>query len=287
MSLDVLQAKQTSSAPPAVLRPFRRLRTHTGCLQGLDYLWLEITQSCNLTCRHCYTESSPSLPITDGMQMADWRRVMEEAGEIGCRRIQFIGGEPTVHPGLVELIEHAKELGFKFCEVFTNATLISDELIETFKRHRVRVASSFYSHDPGTHDRITAQEGSFEKTVEGIEKLVRNRIPTRVGVIKLDENATHVKQAKRYLRRLGVRFIGQDRLRSIGRGQRYASTNNGTPQLCGQCWRRKLCITPNGDAYPCVFSRTVPVGNFLTDGIQGVLNEQRLQEFRRDVYLGM
>jgi len=286
MSLEVLQANQTSSSPHAFLRPFRRLRSQTGCLRGLDFLWLEITQSCNLTCRHCYTESGPHLPISDRMQMADWCRALDEARSSGCRRVQFIGGEPTVHPGLNELIVHAKSSGFRFCEVFTNATLLRDDLVDTFRRHKVLVATSFYSSDPGTHDRITGQAGSFDSTVEGIKKLVQKRIPIRAGVILLDENATHLKKAKALLRQLGVRWIGKDEVRGVGRGERYMKPANDQVQLCGDCWKRRLCITSTGDAYPCVFSRATRVGNFLTDGIQGILKVEELHTFRRAVYLG-
>jgi len=220
------------------------------------------------------------------MRIADWCRAMEQARAVGCKRLQFIGGEPTVHEGLTELIEHAKSVGFGFCEVFTNATLLSDDLVDTFKRHRVRVATSFYSSDPGTHDRITAQAGSFDKTVEGIKSLVQNRIPVRAGVILLDENATHLRKAKKLLRELGVRWIGKDEVRGVGRGLRYMRGAKHEHELCGQCWKRKLCITSSGDVYPCVFSRDTPVGNFLTDGIHSILNVGQLHTFRRAVYLG-
>jgi len=286
MSLDVLQASQTSSAPPTLLRPFRQLRARVGGLQGLDFLWLEITQSCNLTCRHCYTDSGPHLPTSNGMRIADWSRAMDEARAAGCKRLQFIGGEPTVHEGLVEMIEHAKHTGFRFCEVFTNATLLTDELVDTFKRHRVHVATSFYSSEPRTHDQITAQEGSFDRTIEGIKKLVRNRIPVRAGVILLEENATHLKKARKLLRQLGVSWIGKDHVRGVGRGQRYTSGASHEHELCGQCWKRKLCITASGDVYPCVFSRATLVGNFLTDGIHSILKVGQLHSFRRAVYLG-
>src|SRR5687767_1018146 len=101
----------------AVLR-VKTLRERLGCLAGLNFLWLEITRRCNLTCAHCYVDSGPGLPLTEGMQFDDWCRVMDEARAEGCRRVQFIGGEPTLHPDLPALLGHAARAGFSQCEVF-------------------------------------------------------------------------------------------------------------------------------------------------------------------------
>src|SRR4051794_766984 len=116
-----------------VLRAFKKARVKSGCLDGLDFLWLEITSRCNLTCAHCYASSGPQLPLTERMQLDDWCRVMRDARTAGCRRLQFIGGEPTLHPEIGRLVEHAARVGFRHCEVFTNATLLRDSLIRTFR----------------------------------------------------------------------------------------------------------------------------------------------------------
>lgn len=285
-SRNVLGARRFSRGARTILQPFRRLRARTGCLKGLDFLWLEITRSCNLTCRHCYAGSGPHLPLTGRMGFADWCRAMDEARSIGCRRLQFIGGEPTVHPDLSGLIEHAKNLGFRHCAVFTNATVLHDDLVESFRRLGVRVAISFYSSDPEAHDQITGQKGSFDRTVGGIRRLVKRRVPLRAAVILMEQNAGHLKETKRFLRRLGVAAIETDRVRGIGRGEPLVPNARPMSELCGDCWNGKLCIDPDGDAYPCIFARFVPVGNFLTDGIKGIVEGEKLPAFRRVSYLG-
>jgi len=270
-----------------VLTALKKVRVQCGCLDGLDFLWLEITGRCNLACTHCYASSGPDLPLTERMKFADWCRVIEDARSAGCRRLQFIGGEPTIHPDLEPLLEHAARVGFRRCEVFTNATLLRDGLVRTFKRLRVLVHFSFYSFDPAVHDRITGQKGSFERTVEGIRELVRRRVRLAAGIILLPENEAHVKQTRKLLRRLGVHLIGVDQIRGIGRGQRFL-TLGASPrdELCGQCWNGKLCIDSNGDAHPCVFSRFVSVGNVLDEGIGAIVAGARLRSFRHDMFLG-
>lgn len=274
-----------SAAP--VLGALRRVRAKCGCLDGLDFLWLEITRRCNLTCTHCYAGSGPELPLTERMTFGDWCRVISEARAAGCRRLQFIGGEPTIHPDLVALIEHAKSVGFRRCEVFTNATILRDDLVETFKRLGVLVHFSFYSFDPAVHDAITGQRGSFDRTVAGIRHLVRRRILLAAGIILLPQNAPQLKQTQKFLRRLGVHVIENDRVRGVGRGLRFVSgTAAAGGELCGECWNGKLCIDADGDAHPCVFSRFVSVGNVLDEGIGAIVAGARLRAFRRDMFLG-
>ncbi len=279
-----------SAAP--VLLPLKKLRVAGACLDGLNFLWLEITRRCNLTCAHCYTSSGPGLPLTERMKFADWCGVMGEARAVGCRRLQFIGGEPTVHPDLGRLLEHATRVGFKRCEVFTNATLLREDLVQTFKDLGVLVHFSFYSFDPLVHDQITGQKGSFERTVEGIRQLVRRRIRLAAGVILIPQNAlvpqnaAHLRQTKKFLRRLGVDAIGTDRVRGVGRGEQFVPRARPLGELCGQCWSGKLCIDASGDAHPCVFSRFASVGNVLEEGLRTIVTGARLRAFRREMFLG-
>lgn len=220
------------------------------------------------------------------MELGHWCLALAQARRLGCRRVQFIGGEPTVHPDLVALIEYARDVGYRQCVVSTNATRLTDDLLEAFARLAVEVSISFYSFDPQTHDRITARAGAFDKTIGGIERLIERRIPVRAGVIEMEENQSHLRRTRRLLRRMGVVWIGTDRVRGIGRGRSYVPTRRPAEELCGGCWQGKLCLAPNGDAYPCVFSRFFPVGNFLTDGLERIVESGKLHAFRRAVYLG-
>jgi MoaA/NifB/PqqE/SkfB family radical SAM enzyme len=269
-----------------VLLPLKKLRVRGGCLEGLSFLWLEITQRCNLACVHCYADSSPHLPLTERMTFSDWCRVMDEARTMGCRRLQFIGGEPTIHPDLTRLLGHASHVGFRKCEVFTNATLLREDLVRTFKDLGVRVHFSFYSFDPRVHDEITRQKGSFERTVEGIRLLVRRGIRVAAGIIVVPQNAAHLKQTRKFLRHLGVDEIDTDRVRGVGRGQPYVPGARDLGELCGQCWSGKLCIDADGDAHPCVFSRFVSVGNVLKDELRTIVSGASLRTFRSEMFLG-
>lgn len=64
---------------------------------GVSFLELEITGKCSLRCAHCYAESSPHGDHSV-MTASDWERVIDDARTAGVTTVQFIGGEPTLHP---------------------------------------------------------------------------------------------------------------------------------------------------------------------------------------------
>jgi len=250
----------------------------------LSFLWLEITAKCNLLCTHCYANSGPHGDLYGDMTYSDWTRVLDEAAQLGCRSVQFIGGEPTMHPRLHDLVDHANHRGFAFIEVFTNATRLRKELVGCFQRCGVHVATSFYSNDPLVHEQVTQGTGSWQRTVSGIESVLAAGLPIRVGVIETEWNRGHGPRAIQFLKTLGVRNVRMDRERGVGRGRLVRPGGEGEryEELCGQCWKGKLCVTSNGDVFPCVFARATRLGD-VRPGLLGVLQAARLTEFRLGV----
>jgi MoaA/NifB/PqqE/SkfB family radical SAM enzyme len=225
-------------------------------MRDLRFVWLEITGKCQLACNHCYAESGPT-GSNGAMLPADWCRVIDEVAQLGGRMVQFIGGEPTLHRGLPDLVQRALGHGLEV-EVFTNLVHVSWELWETFAHSKLRLATSYYSDDTTEHEAITNGRGSHARTKANITKALRRSIPLRVGLVDV-QNSQRVEQARAELEALGVTEIGTDHLRRVGRGsqQRQPSID----QLCGHCAQGKVAVSPNGDVWPCVFARWMPVGN--------------------------
>jgi MoaA/NifB/PqqE/SkfB family radical SAM enzyme len=250
----------------------------------LSVLWLEITAKCNLSCSHCYADSGPHGDLYGSMAYGDWRRALDEAADLGCRSVQFIGGEPTMHPRLHDLVDHANHRGFEFIEVFTNATRLDQRLIGCLQRNRVHVAASFYSDDPIVHEEVTQVKGSWQRTVRGIESALAAGLSLRAGVIETDANRGHAARAVEFLKKLGVQNTRVDRERGVGRGKLVQLIDQGEryEELCGQRWKGKLCVTSGGDVFPCVFSRATRLGD-AKYGLRRILQSATLTIFRNRV----
>lgn len=247
-------------------------------IQGLSFLWLEITSKCNLECVHCYADSGPHSPLLGQMSTDAWIGVLAEAAALGCREVQFIGGEPTLHPDLDRMISFAAANGYTLIEVFTNATRLDAHLLSTLLEHRVHVAVSFYSDNPDIHDSITKSPGSFRHTVANLRRMISAGVPIRAGIIQMSENTDHISGARMLLESLGLRDIKVDRRRDVGRGMTKL-VGDPMATLCGECWKGKLCVTSSGRMFPCVFSRFTNVG-CATDGVRNTLSGASLLAFR-------
>ena len=248
----------------------------------LSFLWLELTNRCNLQCTHCYAESGPGTSQQDTMSGSDYERLICEASDIGCRQLQFIGGEPTMNRDLPRLVQKAARTGYDFIEVFTNLTLLSDALIGCFKEHRVHVATSVYAAESGVHDRVTRVGGSFERTVTGLRRLLTAGIPVRAGIVAMSENSSCVEATVEFLHELGVKNVGVDRLRRFGRGA-LPDEKSGMEELCGSCADSTLCIAPDGGVSPCIMSKTWSIGSCRDARLRDLVHSDRLQSVRNQI----
>src|ERR1700753_1552076 len=88
----------------------------------------EITHRCPLQCPYC---SNPVELDRGGSELttAEWKKVLTELAEIGVLQIHFSGGEPTARKDLVELVQHASDVGL-YSNLITSAVLLTREKLK-------------------------------------------------------------------------------------------------------------------------------------------------------------
>jgi MoaA/NifB/PqqE/SkfB family radical SAM enzyme len=219
-------------------------------------------------------------------KIVDWAKVLVDAYRLGCRDVQFIGGEPTYNTSLVQYISTARKLGYTFIEVFTNLTLISEALANQFRKHEINIATSFYSPSKEVHDAVTGVKGSFDRTVGGIRRVLDMKIPLRVGIISMGTNQNGTRDCIEFLTGMGVdrNKIGVDHTRPVGRGGSLVKLERVEETVCGQCWKGKLAVSWDGACYPCIFSREVMLGRFTGSNLGEILHSAQLKQFRKKIF---
>src|SRR5215470_17177294 len=91
-------------------------------LTRLETLWFNTGTLCNLTCRNCYIESSPTndrLVYLSLAEVAEYLDEIERDG-LGTEEIGFTGGEPFMNPAFPAMLEDALSRGYRVL-VLTNA----------------------------------------------------------------------------------------------------------------------------------------------------------------------
>jgi len=100
-----------------------------------------ISNKCNLNCEGCFARNIME-GEDDFISLREYRDAVVKACKMGVRQINFLGGEPLLHPQFKELIHFNKLLGLK-TTVYSNGLLIDKHDPEDFKEAKLRV--SFYN----------------------------------------------------------------------------------------------------------------------------------------------
>ena len=162
---------------PSECPAFHNIKEISAMDNGLEFAWIEITNQCNLKCRHCYNESAPQCNIS--MSFKDFSYVVDSIIKKGIKRVQIIGGEPFLNSALKDMLDYINDK-FEFIEIFTNGTLVTDDWIKYLSKRKIKIALSVYSYLSNEHDMVTQCTGSWKKTNRTIEKLKDEGIKYRI-----------------------------------------------------------------------------------------------------------
>jgi len=66
-------------------------------------LLIRVTNQCNLECKHCFVEGRTKEP--DHMSRETFTKALNTAGRIGARVVLLSGGEPTLHPDIIWMLQ--------------------------------------------------------------------------------------------------------------------------------------------------------------------------------------
>lgn len=89
-------------------------------------IW-NLTRTCNLKCRHCYTTSA-DVPFPGELSHEQAMGVLEDLKGFGIPALILSGGEPLSRFDFFPLAERAKELGFRHLSLSTNGTRIAENI---------------------------------------------------------------------------------------------------------------------------------------------------------------
>jgi MoaA/NifB/PqqE/SkfB family radical SAM enzyme len=152
-------------------------------------LAVQLTTRCNLACAHCFVEKRE----TD-LSLELLRRVADYAHAEGYRRLDFTGGEPTLHPELPAILELLEDRGLGYTLVSNGwnlGRLIA--LVAEGRRPPSRMSLSLDGGDADAHD-LNRRPGSFSRVLAASETCRRERIPFGYRTTLLNRNVEHLPE---------------------------------------------------------------------------------------------
>ena len=93
--------------PLGSLRQMKRDRSRVHYREFYN-IFLYVTERCQLRCQHCYMGERLSRGLM--LPYARAERIITYCRRLGAEHITFLGGEPTLHPDLTRMIDHAIEV---------------------------------------------------------------------------------------------------------------------------------------------------------------------------------
>ncbi|MEW6368299.1 MAG: radical SAM protein [Acidobacteriota bacterium] len=169
---------------------------------------IETTFRCNLRCVHCYVNQPADAGVERDRELPLDRhlRLIDEITNAGCVSLLLTGGEVLVRPDFAELYEYAVRRGLRL-SVFTNATLVSDRVLDLFQRlPPIGVEVTLYGATRETYERITRVAGSFDRCIAGIEGMLARGINVKLKTMVMTWNEREIEAMRSFAHRLGVAF---------------------------------------------------------------------------------
>jgi radical SAM protein with 4Fe4S-binding SPASM domain len=148
-------------------------------IPSLRYLELQLTDRCNLQCRHCYLGQGrqQDLPFEQGL------RILKEFGEMQGLRLLLSGGEPLLHPQFWRVNDLLRNYDFRSV-LLSNGTLITKKVAKRLQVHEVQVSLDGMKEG---HESLRGR-GTFRKALTAVDYLHEAGIQVSVATMIHKDN---------------------------------------------------------------------------------------------------
>ncbi len=155
-------------------------------------LLAEITHRCPLHCPYC---SNPLQLASQASELTtdDWRRVLDEAADLGVLHVGFSGGEPLQRQDLAQLVAAAREAGL-YPNLITSSLGLNPQRLQDLKRAGLdSIQISFQSDEESLADRIAGVSAHAIK-LKAAQMVRESGLPLTVNVVLHRANIERLEQ---------------------------------------------------------------------------------------------
>lgn len=192
---------------------------------GLNYdeapflaIW-EITQSCDLACKHCRAAAQP-IAHPDQLSTAEGKALIDQIADLHVPIFVFTGGDPLKRADLFDLIRYASEKGVKVAVTPSATPLLTREAIFKMKEAGlVRLGISLDGSCPEIHDAFRGLPGAWARTIQAVEWANEAGVPIQVHTTISRHNANDLDNLCALFEKLAIVMWNVFFLVPVGRGQ--------------------------------------------------------------------
>jgi MoaA/NifB/PqqE/SkfB family radical SAM enzyme len=138
------------------------------------FLYISVINSCNLRCQGCWVDVAAKQETISAEAL---HRLINEAKEAGNVFFGIVGGEPFMHPELLDVLEEHPDCYF---QIFTNGQFITDEKAKRLRKMGNVTPLISVEGNEIVSDERRGRADVFNKTMEGIQNCLNNKLFTGV-----------------------------------------------------------------------------------------------------------
>ena len=166
-------------------------------------LWIYTNYDCNLSCKYCVAESTPTAPRR-GLSLDTVHRLVDEGHALGFNHFFFTGGEPFILNEIYDMVSYA--LQYSQATVLTNAMLLRGKRLQRLvdiATPDLVIQVSLDGAQPEHHDAYRG-DGTWIKTVEAIHRLQDHGFHLRLSTTETPANTDHLEELHAFRLSLGI-----------------------------------------------------------------------------------
>ena len=218
----------------------------------LSEISIEILQRCPNRCIYCSSHSNPQAAYLIPFEII--KNVIDDAKSLGCKTVCLSGGEPFLHPQILDIISYIAKQQLT-CYIYTSGIYMKDEVysslpneyIEAIRGMVDKVIFNVEADSSALYDQIMGTDvGGFDMMKKSINDCVSSGLVVETHVVPMQVNFKHLKSIFEMCYQLGVSKVSILRLVLQGR----ALENLSLVKLTGEdCWEVTKLIKALKEAY--------------------------------------
>ena len=139
---------------------------------------IEVNQACNLDCPLCFADAGTQYAHSGFELTYEQVEFMIDsyiAAEGNPEVLQFSGGEPSLHPQIIDFIELANRKGIKYVMLNTNGIRIArdDKFLEALAKTKAHVYLQFDGFDARTNELLRGKADLIDIKLKALERLAK------------------------------------------------------------------------------------------------------------------
>ncbi len=183
-----------------------------------------VSLRCNLACKHCWVNSSPSVDTTGELNSREMLLAVDRMAEFGAASVLITGGEPLLRPDIGLILAKLTEYRLP-THIETNAMLVTDDIVQLADQARQvgSVLDFAVSLDGGTaeaHDWCRGR-GGFVGTVAGLRRLSEAGLTFDIQCVVTRRNWSTLPQLAALASELGARNLNFVLASPVGRANHF------------------------------------------------------------------